>query len=396
MKYDVVVVGAGPVGSRAAGLLAEAGHSVLLLEEHHTIGKPMQCGGLVSPRIKELVDFPIPVLNTVKGAFVHGPLGEEFSIRAKEVKGLVIDRTEFDRQAAKWAIRKGAELRLSSTVESIEIPESGVKAKIRSAGKADRKVKAEAEFVIGADGPYSITARAGGLPPFKELISGFEIEAVGPARDTEMVEVFAGEKVGDGFFAWVIPVGKDRLRIGTGVHNSPYTAFESFRNLFSLYPERFRDIQPLSIHAGGIPIGMRERIYFRRGLVIGDAAGLAKPVSGGGIITGLKSANIAAEVISTALKKGENGRNALAPYQKKLNAELGKELKRAWNLRRAFMHLPDPELSDLFRLLSSPGVREIINRKGDIDYPGRLSVELMRASPGLLKYGLRYLGKMLW
>ena len=394
MKYDVVVVGAGPVGSTAAGLLAEKGYSVILLEEHHTIGKPMQCGGLVSPRIKELVDFSIPVTNRVKGAFIHEPEGDVFCIMAEETKGLVIDRTEFDRRAAKWAVRKGVMLSISSPVKSIEITESGVRLSILGDEMSDKKL--ETEFVMGADGPYSITAKAGRLPGFKEIISGFEIEAIGAVRDLKMVEVFTGEKVGGGFFAWVIPVRKDRLRIGSGVHNSPHSALTSLSNLFSIYPDRFKDIQPLSFHGGAIPIGMREYIYFRRGLVMGDAAGLAKPISGGGIITGLKSATIAAEVVSKALKRGDTKKNALSDYQKRVNSEMGKELKRAWHLRRAFMHMQDNELKVLFQMLSKPKVKELINRKGDIDYPGRLAIELMRASPGLLRYAFRYIGKNLW
>ncbi|MCK4615004.1 MAG: NAD(P)/FAD-dependent oxidoreductase, partial [Thermoplasmata archaeon] len=361
----------------------------LLLEEHRTIGKPMQCGGLVSPRLRGLVDFSFPVLNTVKGAYVFGPDGQEFEILSREEKGLIVDRTEFDRRAAGWAVRKGAELRLGSPVESLSISGNGVIAKIRG-GK-----EAEAEVVIGAEGPNSITVRAASLSPFKEMVTGCEIEAIGSPRNLKMVEVFAGERVGKGFFAWVIPTGEDSLRIGAGVQDSPYSARESLHYLMTRSPhrERFQGIQPLSLHAGGIPIGMRERLYFRRALVIGDAAGMAKPVSGGGIITGLISAGIAAEVVDEAINSGDFSSHALAPYQKRLLGEIGKELKRAWRLRKAFMHLPDPELNRLFSLLSAPEAGKVMNERGDIDYPGRMALELLRASPGLLRFALKYLGK---
>ena len=53
--YDVVVAGCGPIGAMAALGLAEKGWRVLMLEEHNVVGRPVQCGGLVSTRTMELV-----------------------------------------------------------------------------------------------------------------------------------------------------------------------------------------------------------------------------------------------------------------------------------------------------------------------------------------------------
>ena len=47
--WDVVIVGAGPVGGRTGELLVQRGHRVLILEEHEEIGRPFQCAGLVTP-----------------------------------------------------------------------------------------------------------------------------------------------------------------------------------------------------------------------------------------------------------------------------------------------------------------------------------------------------------
>lgn len=392
MQYDALVIGAGPIGSNIAGILSEKGHSVLLLEEHRTIGLPMQCGGLISPRIRGLVDFPIPTLNTVRGAFIIGPDGNEFQIHSHEDKGLVVDRTGFDMEAAKWAVSRGADLKLGKRVTNITIDTREVNAETSDGHSWSAKL------VIGAEGPASPTARAAGLPPIREFVTGYEMESVGLPRNINMVEVFAGERIGKGFFGWVIPVSEDRIRIGCGVHRSSYSALESFRYLVaeSICRKRFRDIQPLSIHSGAIPIGVRDRVFSRRSMVVGDAAGLAKPISGGGIITGLISGRFAAEVADDALRKNDFSASALTPYQLKIKEALGKELSRAWRLRKAFMSLPDHELNNLFGILSIPQVMKIINDKGDIDYPGRLAMELIRTSPRLLAYSLKYLGRSLF
>ena len=53
--YDVVIVGAGPAGCRAAELIANKGYKVLILEQQKQVGKPVQCAGLVSWRLKKLL-----------------------------------------------------------------------------------------------------------------------------------------------------------------------------------------------------------------------------------------------------------------------------------------------------------------------------------------------------
>ena len=63
--YDVVIVGAGPIGGRSAELLAETGLSVLMLEEHTEIGRPFQCAGLVTPSAMKVVEAYDTVLEEV-------------------------------------------------------------------------------------------------------------------------------------------------------------------------------------------------------------------------------------------------------------------------------------------------------------------------------------------
>ena len=100
MKYDVVVVGAGPVGSTAARHAALNGAKVLLLEEHASIGSPVGCTGLLSTRavaecgLKPSDEF---VFNSVRGAFVHAPDGQCLPIDGKQTRAHVVSRKNFDR-----------------------------------------------------------------------------------------------------------------------------------------------------------------------------------------------------------------------------------------------------------------------------------------------------------
>ena len=73
--YDVVVVGAGPIGGYLANKLANKKISVLILEEHAEIGRPFQCAGLVNPKAMESVKLEDTVLTPIWGARIYSPEG---------------------------------------------------------------------------------------------------------------------------------------------------------------------------------------------------------------------------------------------------------------------------------------------------------------------------------
>ena len=99
MNYDVVVIGAGPAGAIAAKYAVLNGASTLLIEEHASIGSPVQCTGLISTAALNECEIGEGsfILNKMKGAFVYAPNGEELCVRGKDVKAYVIDRKIFDR-----------------------------------------------------------------------------------------------------------------------------------------------------------------------------------------------------------------------------------------------------------------------------------------------------------
>jgi flavin-dependent dehydrogenase len=91
--YDVVVVGAGPCGTAAARACAEQGLSTLVIEEHGTIGHPVQCAGLLSIAAFDLCQVSRRViLATMKGAMVSDSAGIPLTIDAGEPKAHVVDR----------------------------------------------------------------------------------------------------------------------------------------------------------------------------------------------------------------------------------------------------------------------------------------------------------------
>lgn len=69
-KYDVAVVGAGPVGSTISRYIADKGYEVVMLERKRKVGVPLQCAGLLGKKIKDLNILPDEfILNKVYGIF---------------------------------------------------------------------------------------------------------------------------------------------------------------------------------------------------------------------------------------------------------------------------------------------------------------------------------------
>ena len=117
-SFDVIVIGAGPAGSYLAEKVARAGHEVALVEEHREIGEPIQCGGLVTPRVFEYVDCKETIIGQVHGAELYSPKGRKIVIDGHETEAVVVQRALFDRAIASNAVRAGAHTFLGAQAQS--------------------------------------------------------------------------------------------------------------------------------------------------------------------------------------------------------------------------------------------------------------------------------------
>jgi flavin-dependent dehydrogenase len=116
-------------------------------------------------------------------------------------------------------------------------------------------------------------------------------------------------------------------------------------------------------------------------LLVGDAGAQAKPSSGGGIYTGLMAAHRGVLVAAAALEKGDCSARALRPYEDWWRTPLGREVRRAAALRRLLLALTPQEVGLALRLLGHPSLARLLEREGDIDFPGRAFARLLRPLP---------------
>ena len=338
---DVSIVGAGPVGLFLARELQ--GLDVKVFEEHQSIGEPVQCSGLVSRNIDELVKIPQEcILNKVKGARLYSPAGKCFEVARGREEAYVIDRTLFDQK-----LSEGVDVETGKRVSSLSL---------------------DSEYIVGADGPNSIVAKQSGFPPLEEVIPGLQYE-VEKEVDQDFVELHFGNEVAPGFFAWVIPIG-DKTRVGLCSKENIKAFLDKF-----VKSKGFDNAEIVSQQAGLVPLKWREEIVKGNVALVGDAAGQVKPTTGGGIVMGFSSAKILAD----AIKKGD-----LDYYTQEWNRKVLPELRTGSAIRRTFKELSDEKIEALLALLGDEYFRKALEEHGDMDKHTKL-LKVVIKNPGLLR-----------
>ncbi len=383
---DVLVVGGGPAGSTAARDLAAEGHRVVLVEEHARIGLPVQCAGLVSQRVLDLAGPGPFVRQSVRGATVFGPSLRPFSFRADEPRAFVIDRAGLDARLAERAAAAGVEIRTSTRFDGVVRREASA-VTVRLTGPDGTPSRVSARLVVGADGVSSAVARAFRLRRPVEILPAFEAEFPESPGDPETVEVYLGRKFAPGLFGWWIPDGRGGARVGIAADADGTSARVYFSRLLEHLGSRFSRPfgSPTAYLVSGIPIGTVPAISGERVVLVGDAAAQVKPLSGGGIFTGIRAAEIAARVAGEALRADDLGVARLARYDVAWRAEFSEEFRKALYLRRLFARLSDRELDAVVVARGHGSLGRTVVAFGDIDFPTSVARELLRESPGLMR-----------
>ncbi|HQC34029.1 MAG TPA: NAD(P)/FAD-dependent oxidoreductase [Methanoculleus sp.] len=353
--WDVVVVGAGPAGSAAARACAEEGLTTLCIEEHGTIGYPVQCAGLLSASALAECDVSKrSVTNEVSGARMVSDLGGELLFDARTTKAYVVDRCLLDREMAENAANAGAEFRLKTSASGI-----------RGTTLLTRGIRGHEEIpfrlLIAADGPRSSIARMLGLRRAATYLAGVQAD-VPCAVDPRYVELHPNAS--PDFFGWVIPVTATRARVGLCAREGAKDHFERF---IARYGET-----TLNLTSGVIPLGVMPQTYGSRALFVGDAAGFAKPTSGGGVYTGVRSAKHAAAVAAACLARGTLDDGSLRDYERRWREDFGRELDIGMKALRMRQKMTPQEIDRLCRVLNDPDIIETIVEHGDMDRPGTL------------------------
>jgi len=384
--YDVAVIGGGPSGGYVAGEIVARGFKVAIFEQNKQIGEPLKCAGLVTSRVFDFLDISknLVVQNKIKGAHIHSHSGHKLTIGGDRVHALVIDRPVFDRKIIKSSIGKGAEIFLDNRVTSTQIHEGQIELKTSQ----DSDVKCN--ILIGADGPYSKTRDRFAMSQPTEILRGIGAEIAGTEMDPDFVEIFVGENIAPGFFAWIIPTNEHGTKARTGLcigQESTKPPLHYFSNLFkNKHSSRYLENTKITSKIGGsIPLGVLKKTYTSNVMLVGDAAAQVKPTSGGGIYPGLLCGRYCSSVAIEALQKNNFAPQFLKKYHKLWSTDIGRELHLGMRFRKLFKSLTDRQIDKYIEKFQKQKITEIISKYGDIDYPSKLVKPLLKHTPSLIK-----------
>lgn len=354
LSVDVLVVGAGPAGLFAAERLAKDGAHVLVCEEHDRVGDPAHCTGILASESFDEFDLPRETaLNTLAAARFVSPSGLTVPYASGVPVATVIDRPAFDRALAARATAAGATILTGSRVASLETDVTEVRAIV-----GDRFVDARLA-VLACGATYALQRRLGlGLPVMHLQTAQAELPAVAPPAD---VELHFGRLVAPDGFAWIVPVQR---RSGASVRVGVMASTDA-AGCYRRFLARVRDRCGVSgadttPRQKILPLGSIDTTYGNRVLVIGDAAGLVKPTTGGGIYYSILSAELAADTASEALRRDRLDAEALAAYQAAWRGRIADELQTQAELRRAVTRLTDLEIDGFFNLALTDGIMPIV------------------------------------
>ncbi len=351
----IAIIGAGPIGSYLAYLLAKKGEEVKLFEEHSEIGKPVSCAATFTNVLSELIPLKKDLfINKVGKIRLVSPNNSFLDIKLRK-ENIVLDRCKLDQALTNKALDEGAELFLDHKLLDIKKNELIFN---------NNKIKAD--FIVGADGPLSQVAKSTNLFDNRVFLQGMQARVKG-SFDKDVVHTY----LNIGEFSWIIPEDETVARVGVVCKNNPQDCFRR------IYEKVGGEKKVLEYQGGLIPLYNPEiKLNTENTFLIGDAAAMVKPTTYGGIVPGLLAAKI--------LAKGFHD------YEKRYEKKLGKDLRLGLRIRNTLNKFSDKDYDSLVDLFKQEKLKKILETY-ERDFPSKFLFKLLLREPRLLKFGLNYL-----
>ncbi len=390
MDHEAVVIGAGPAGLFSAIELAKRKHDVRIVEEHDIIGQPDHCAGLLSTSGLRRLGIQIPeqiIQNSVSGARIYSPSGYSILIERGRNEAKVIDRRKFDKWLAQKAEETGATI--TTGVKAIELQSQkqiidSVKIKSDSIDQLSAKI-----FVI-AEGSRCQLSKSVGFPIVKKAYKypAFQYEVSCVDIDNKIVEMFYGQNVAPGFFAWIIPLEEGRARVGLAAHDKSKLRLDALMRHHKIISKRMQGAKIERSLGGTVLVGVPiKKMVNRNVIAIGDTAGIVKATTGGGVILGGLTARLAGMISSQALSSNDI-LATLSRYDRQGKALVSRELRVMYLAQLALASLSDRGLDSIIKDAGDSGLLDVIKEEGDMDFQGKVIRGLLK-DPRMFLIGLK-------
>jgi digeranylgeranylglycerophospholipid reductase len=310
------------------------------------------------------------------------PDGTEVRVAEGDV-GYILDRTRFEPALAADAGREGAEIRTGTEVVGIARDGNGWIARTRGP-RGEGIVRAR--FIIGADGVESMVGRWAGLDtrvPSRDMESCAQYVVSGIDFDPDAIYLHFGDRIAPGGYAWVFPKGVGVANVGLGMVALKSDGRPAREWLHAYLDRYFPTGTRTGYTVGGVIVHTTVKRTVADGLILcGDAAHMINPLSGGGIVTGMKAGRLAGRTAASALADGDTSASRLQRYHNEWMALMGDDHERFYRIKEALNKFDDDFYNRLAKTVNgiAPDKRTL----------GRVFAQALMQHPSLLPVAARY------
>jgi digeranylgeranylglycerophospholipid reductase len=383
--YDILVIGGGPGGAITARTAAKKGLSVCLVEKRSAIGAPVRCAeGIGQAALAEFIEPDKRWISAeMTGAAIVAPDGTtmklESSLAGNKV-GYILDRKFFDRELVWQAAEAGSDVSVK-TRAAAPILENGVVkgAKLESCGQV---MDVTADVVVAADGVESKFARWCGIDttvPVREIMSGAQYILTNIDIDPHSTVFYLGNEVAPEGYLWIFPKGERSANVGIGISGKKSGSGHRAKDYLDKFVHKtFPKGKPIEFIVGGVSVCRPLDCTVADGLIIvGDAARVVDPLTGGGIYNAMVTGSLAADVAADCIAKGNTGKKALMAYDAGWrSSKMGKSIARNYHIKEYLIKQPDEKLNAIIKSVSKLNLTEFSTIT--------LIKELMKVNPKLM------------
>ncbi len=316
LKQDVLVVGGGPAGLSAALAAAASGASVSLFEKNKEIGSPIRTSG--GSWIAELQKLGIPekFMHPIDSGLFLSP-NESAEFHYEEPVSCVLDVRALYQYLAELAAQAGARIYSNCTVLGPLVQDNKlIGLRVRQLGS---ERQCYAGIVIDASGSSTLVGRKLGFASgFARFGIGAEYDLFAPAWPERKACFMFGSKVAPRGYAWILPHGKQRVRVGVGVikPDSDCDPRDFIDRVCSQFPAELSGASIIEFHTGTIPSERYlEKTYADNLMIAGDAGGLVSVLLGEGIRFAIDIGRMAGRIAAEATVAGRTDAAFLRTYE---------------------------------------------------------------------------------
>jgi digeranylgeranylglycerophospholipid reductase len=400
METDIVIAGGGPAGLEAATTAAQVGCRVTLLEQSSQIGTPTRTsGGSFIPEM-EALGVPPSLYHPVRRCrFVAPERSAVFSYPDPVL--CVLDVRAVFQFLALRAAAAGASILVGTTAVEPILHRSVVRG-IRAKDQVHQEFAIDARVVVDATGyRSSLLKQTPAGPACKRFGVGAEYDLFAPHYDQDEALLIVGNQTAPAGYAWMLPWGGNRVRVGVGVIHPDATArpeahLDALVENASAWNVDLRGAQPMEYHFGLIPSeGLAETFVSDGILAAGDAAGQASALVGEGIRWAMKAGRMAGSVAADAVRTNDCSAHFLQRYQTQWRSEYGKNLAIAYEINKRISAWRDTDWNagaELLSLLTSEQFAQALASH----FLARWTARFLLANPKLVKTGAKSFARHIW